>query len=391
VTWPISPLGELAERLDYGITAAATEAKVGPKFLRITDIQNGVVDWDSVPFCFCDSRSALNARLSSGDIVFARTGATTGKSFLIRECPEGAVFASYLIRLRLQDRADPSFISHFFRTAEYWAQITKTARGLAQPGVNATSLGQLRVPVPPLPEQRRIADILDKADELRAKCRAALAQLDTVNESLFLSMFGEHLENSRRFRRATVRDVVTRLTNGYVGPTREIYVDRGVPYLLARHVKRNTLTFDGKTFVSEKFNRRNAKSILRTGDVLLVQSGHIGESAVVPEAHEGHNCHAMIVITPNEATITGRYLSHFFQTPAAQSAFKRIQTGLTLAHLNCRDVARMSIVVPPLPLQLQFAELTDAVHGLKHRHIRALLECDALFASLQHRAFRGEL
>lgn len=77
--------------------------------------------------------------------------------------------------------------------------------------------------------------------------------------------------------------------NGYVGPTRTIYQESGVPYLLARHVKNNRLVFDGKTFISDEFNRRNKKSMLKAGDVLLVQSGHIGHSAVVTDDHEGHN------------------------------------------------------------------------------------------------------
>ena len=83
------------------MTASASSQPVGPKFLRITDIQDGLVDWDAVPWCECDGRSAADARLKAGDIVFARTGATTGKSFLIRECPINAVFASYLIRVRM--------------------------------------------------------------------------------------------------------------------------------------------------------------------------------------------------------------------------------------------------------------------------------------------------
>jgi type I restriction enzyme, S subunit len=123
--------------------------------------------------------------------VFARTGATTGKSFLIAECPEDAVFASYLIRVRLRDGADPRFVRRFFETSDYWAQITRTARGVAQPGVNATALKGLRIPLPSVSEQRRIAEILDKADALRAKRRTSLAQLDTFTQALFLDMFGD--------------------------------------------------------------------------------------------------------------------------------------------------------------------------------------------------------
>lgn len=160
-------LGKLVDMIDYGITASAADEPVGPKFLRITDIQDGSVNWASVPFCETSPREAMRAALSPGDIVFARTGATTGKSFLIRECPTGAVFASYLIRVRPGKKMHPLYLSHFFQSDDYWSQIAAKANGAAQPGVNASKLSELVVPCPPLQEQERVAGILNKVDELR--------------------------------------------------------------------------------------------------------------------------------------------------------------------------------------------------------------------------------
>jgi len=94
------------------------------------------------------------------DIVFARTGATTGKSFLIRECPE-TVFASYLIRLRVQQLVTPDYLYRYFQTPSYWAQITDEKKGTGQPNVNGKKLANIRVPVPPAEEQRRIVEYLD--------------------------------------------------------------------------------------------------------------------------------------------------------------------------------------------------------------------------------------
>ena len=212
--WTTMPLDKFAESVHYGVTASASERPVGPKFLRITDIQDGAVNWQNVPWCECDARSASDARLQAGDIVFARTGATTGKSFLIRECPADAVFASYLIRVRLIDAAEPRFVSHFFKTEDYWAQITKSARGVAQPGVNATTLKVLKIPVPPLVEQRRIAEVLDRAEALRAKRRAVLAQLDTLTQAIFLDMFGDPATNPKRWPVRTVSHYVAEFQGG---------------------------------------------------------------------------------------------------------------------------------------------------------------------------------
>src|SRR5436309_1559405 len=98
-SWETKELGAVSV-ISYGHTESASYEPIGPQFLRITDIQNGQVDWDNVPFCRIDKADLPKYRLTTGDIVFARTGATTGKSFLVVDPPE-AVFASYLIRLRL--------------------------------------------------------------------------------------------------------------------------------------------------------------------------------------------------------------------------------------------------------------------------------------------------
>lgn len=140
--------------INYGYTESASSNPVGPRFLRITDIQDDCVNWDSVPYCKIESADLPKYRLASGDIVFARTGATTGKSFLVDEPPE-AVFASYLIRLRLLDKKLlPEFVLLFFQTAGYWQSIKDGSSGSAQGGFNATKLGALTIPVPRSPNSR---------------------------------------------------------------------------------------------------------------------------------------------------------------------------------------------------------------------------------------------
>ena len=160
--WDLSRIEDIAESVVYGHTASAENGESGTKFLRITDIQDGSVDWQTVPTCECDLNDQVKYRLESGDIVFARTGATTGKSFLIVECPEGAIFASYLIRVRPGKGVLSEYLAHYFYSPTYWEQISKSATGSAQPGVNASKLKKLQIPLPSLPEQKRIATFLDK-------------------------------------------------------------------------------------------------------------------------------------------------------------------------------------------------------------------------------------
>ncbi|MBS0982789.1 restriction endonuclease subunit S [Gluconobacter cerinus] len=175
IGWSRSRLGEVATDIGYGFTTASTAGGGRPKLLRITDIQNGSVNWETVPRCTDepDERTMLGAN----DIVIARTGATTGKSYLIRTVPERAVFASYLIRVRLSAVVEPDYVWSFMQSRDYWSQIQTVAKGTAQPGANASILSGLFLPVAPLPEQRRI---VAKIDSLTGKSRRARDHLDHI-------------------------------------------------------------------------------------------------------------------------------------------------------------------------------------------------------------------
>lgn len=187
--------------INYGYTESASSEPIGPRFLRITDIQDDHVDWESVPYCKIEKADLPKYRLASGDIVFARTGATTGKSFLVDDPPD-AVFASYLIRLRLLDnKLLPKFVSLFFQTGEYWQSIKDGSSGSAQGGFNATKLGALTLPVPPLAEQQRIVGILD----------AAFAGLATAKANA-----EKNLENARALFESHLHSVFSQPGKGWV-------------------------------------------------------------------------------------------------------------------------------------------------------------------------------
>lgn len=159
--WCRTTVKQVSKDISYGFTTSASRVPTGPKLLRITDIQDGAVDWDSVPFCKVPPIEPKRFLLKTGDIVFARTGATTGKSFLIPSTP-GAVFASYLIRLRAAQCILPEFLAYFFRSSSYWKQITENLSGSAQPNCNASKLASLDIAIPPLNEQQRIVGKLEK-------------------------------------------------------------------------------------------------------------------------------------------------------------------------------------------------------------------------------------
>jgi len=162
--WEVVRLGDVSEKPQYGFTAAAQSDPVGPKMLRITDIQDGYVNWDAVPYCRCADDDIPKYLLKDGDILFARTG-SVGKAFLVSSVPEASIFASYLIRVRVdRTRLDPYFAFLFMQTSAYWSQIASHTHGAVQPNVNATQLRSLILPLPPIIEQKKIAEILISVD-----------------------------------------------------------------------------------------------------------------------------------------------------------------------------------------------------------------------------------
>jgi type I restriction enzyme S subunit len=195
--WVERRLGELS-RINYGYTESASSEKIGPHFLRITDIQDDGVDWNTVPYCPIDKSDLPKYKLADGDIVFARTGATTGKSYLVSNPPD-SVFASYLIRVQLSDEAlIPGFLYLFFQTRSYWDVIRAGVSGSAQGGFNASKLGELTIPYPAsLNDQkavihsiREIRDDTLKAGKLSNRKLQALAEL---KESLLAQAFAGEL------------------------------------------------------------------------------------------------------------------------------------------------------------------------------------------------------
>lgn len=178
--WTVKYVSELCEKPQYGYTASATTEQIGPHLLRITDIQNGSVNWETVPYCDCPKPKKY--LLQKDDILFARTG-PTGKSFLVEDCPE-AVFASYLIRLRVREWVTPQYLYAFFQSPDYWSQVLASTSVSAQPNCNATKLANLRVPIPPLEQQQSIVIYLDDFQEkIREKVnRIKTLQVQTAHE-----------------------------------------------------------------------------------------------------------------------------------------------------------------------------------------------------------------
>ena len=190
--WEWAIVGEISDKIHYGYTAKSEGDPIGPKLLRITDIQNDTVDWNIAPYCKIDENQKTKYFLREGDLVFARTGATVGKSYLLSGKFPESVFASYLIRIIINERVSNRYISNFFKSPSYWRQITSGQVGIGQPNVNAQTLSRIILPLPPFSEQKEIVRILGKLLDHENEARALIdmeEQIDLLETSILSKAF----------------------------------------------------------------------------------------------------------------------------------------------------------------------------------------------------------
>ena len=193
--WCWTTVSAISKSILYGVSESA---KVSGKYrlLRITDIQNNNVQWNTVPYTDYDANKAESYLLNNGDILFARTGATVGKSYLVQGLTEKVIYASYLIRVQTYDAVLPQYVKFYFESGYYWEQIERESVGVGQPNVNGFILGNLQIPIPPIHEQNRIVleltkcmDIIDAIEDRTIELESYIRQ--TKSKILDLAISGK--------------------------------------------------------------------------------------------------------------------------------------------------------------------------------------------------------
>ena len=257
--------------------------------------------------------------------------------------------------------------------------------------MNREDIGELEIELPPLAEQRRIAEVLDRAEALRAKRRAALAQLDTLIQSFFLDLFGDAATNPKGW---PVRRIGDLLESASYGTSEKSGATGEFPVLRMNNITRTgELDFTDLKFMDLATSQHD-RYLVRASDVLFNRTNSaelVGKTGIFREskmmAYAGYLIR-LRVTKENDAEFLTAFLNSGYSKRMLRGMCKSI---IGMANINATEIQAMKIPQPPLPLQREFARRVGAVEKLKTAHRASLAEMDALFASLQHRAFRGEL
>ncbi len=379
----------------------------GVKLLNVANIEkSGTLNLSKTHRCLDANEVAKKYShflVQAGDFVIASSGISFDDDGLLRT--RGAFVEEHhlplclntsTIRFKATDGVSSlRFFRHWLDTVEFRSQVSKLVTGTSQQNFGPTHLKNIRISMPSVDEQQRLAEVLDRAEALRTKRRAALAQLDALVQSIFLDLFGDPATNSKKWPMSTVGELANVQGGLQVSHARS-KLPVQVPYLRVGNVYRNVL--DLREVKLMHVTQAEAERTKLAKDDLLIVEGHgnpdeIGRSclwdgSIEPCVHQNHLIRARFAAE----RVDPLYGSYFLNSQGGRKhLLKAGRTTTGLNTISVADVRETPIAVPPSDLQRDFARRIAAVEKLKSTMRTSLAELDALFASLQHRAFRGEL
>lgn len=285
-------------------------------------------------------------------------------------------------------KLDSGYLVQFLKTKQ--GCLERLARGATIKGVTREVVAGLEIPLPPIAEQRRMAAILDQADALRAKRREALDQLDSLTQSIFIEMFGDPLVNSRGWQTRPllkICDAINDCPHSTPGWTEE-----GEICLRTSNLTEGGWCWDDTRYVSEAtYHERSKRGYVVSGDIVLSREGTVGIAAIVMPDMKVCMGQRLVQVRPSPSVLVSEFLLRYLLFALSPKRIGQIMVGSTSQHLNVKALKALRVLLPPIELQREFARRVVALKTLKNAAIDTLVELDALFASLQHRAFRGEL
>ena len=383
--WVKTNLENICLKIHYGYTVKSTKEEIGPKYLRITDIQNNHVNWNDVPYCSISSEKSSNFLLKPNDLVFARTGATVGKSFLIKNPPK-SIFASYLIRIILSKKTHANYVNYFFKSKSYWDQIHLGSVGMAQPNFNASKLSKIFIPLPPLNEQKRIVtkieSIFAQIDAGKEKLVRVKGLLKQNKQSVLKSAFGGRLvpqnpndESAEVLLKKIHSDSKKlefdkdNLPKGWINvtldqiiePSKEKFEPRNSDnrmFLGLEHIESNSGIILGK---GNSINTKSTKTIFNKGDVLYGKLRPYLNKVCVP-VFDGV-CSTDILVFSKNPYRSSKYIAYFLSQSKFVRFANRNSTGVQHPRIKFDVMSKFYIQLPPLPEQKRIIQKIESIFG----------------------------
>lgn len=372
----IKYLAQLKGRIGWQGLTSDEYTDIGPYLITGVDFFNGGINWENCVH-ITEKRwaEAPEIHIKNGDLLITKDG-TVGKVAIVDNLPEKASLNSGVLLIKTSDEYNKKFLYWVLLSEEFWTWFRfKNAGNSTIVHLYQNDFAEFSYTFPNITEQQAIADFLDKEcaqiDSIAADLEKQIELLQEYKKSLITETVIKGLDKSVPMKDSGVEWISTipktwsidrlgsasNLKNGYVGPTKDILVNEGKPYIQSLHVKNGKIVFNNDFYVTAEWGKYHPK--IAKGDILLVQTGEIGQIALVDEKYDGCNCHALIICSPDATRIYSAYLLYYLMSAVGNSQLMIYETGTTLKHLNSTKIKNVKVIIPPLEIQKNISKYLD--------------------------------
>lgn len=378
--WRSVKLGDILTLINGRAYKKDEERDSGTPVLRIQNL-NGGDRW-----FYSDLSLPENKYCENGDLLFAWS-ATFGPYIW---WGEKVIYHYHIWKIECGPELDKKFA--YYLLQHITERVKAAGRGISMIHMTKGGMEDWDVSIPPLDEQKRIAAVLDQADELRRKRQRAIDRLHQLGQAIFHEMFGDPVAPSDRLASRLID--IAELINGDRSsnyPSGDDIKDEGILFLNTTNIRDGELDFTKAQFITEAKFRSLSRGKLQRGDLVITLRGTLGQCALFDCEYETGFINAQMMIIRARKDVLPRFLREYISFPSVQAKLKRANSGSAVPQLTATQMKDMQILLPTLDNQKKFVQAVDTARSVQNEFVAHSNWLVGLFASLQHRAFQGEL
>ncbi|HFS0809782.1 TPA: restriction endonuclease subunit S [Pseudomonas aeruginosa] len=392
MSWPLVQIGKYADKVRTWNPAAGEECIFQYVDLSSVDKGRKVIDLDNVAeISSAEAPSRARQLVVAGDVLVATVRPNLNGVAVVPAELNGATASTGYCVLRADEKnLHGRYLFHWVQTGSFVEDMMSKATGANYPAVSDKIVKESKIPLPPLPEQKRIAAILDKADAIRRKRQQAIQLADDFLRAVFLDMFGDPVTNPKGWDTCKFEALTSLVTYGLT--VRPEYHEEGIPLISAREIRTGELDFESCPKISRSdFDALSEKGRPKKDDILFSKTGSIGHCAIVKSELDFAVTQNAARIVPNKEVCDPIFLLAFMRTNYFYDLANKEAKGNAVKDLQLGIMKDFPMYIPPISLQKKFVDVYSKASLLSEKVSGGSILLNSNFGALSQAAFSGQL